>query len=102
MSQSLELLILQFLMPDNEARKQAEDQIKRLARDPQVVPELIDHIRSAKMPNVRQLSAVILRKKITGHWSKLSDELRQLVKESLIESITTEYRLNVFVVNEFS
>ncbi|XP_071697330.1 uncharacterized protein [Rutidosis leptorrhynchoides] len=95
MSQSLELLLLQFLMPDNEARRQAEDQIKRLARDPQVVSELIDHIRSAKTPNVRQLSAVILRKKITGHWPKLSDELRQLVKQSLIESITTENSLPV-------
>nr|XP_043622520.1 importin-4-like [Erigeron canadensis] len=90
MAQSLELLLLQFLMPDNEARMQAENQIKRLARDPLVVPELIDHIRSAKLPHVRQLSAVILRKKITGHWPKLPDDIRQLVKQSLIESITTE------------
>ncbi|KAI3675918.1 hypothetical protein L1987_85514 [Smallanthus sonchifolius] len=95
MAQSLELLLLQFLMPDNEARRKAEDQIKRLVRDPQVVPQLIDHIRSAKTPNVRQLSAVLLRKKITGHWHKLPDELRQLVKQSLIESIITEYSPSV-------
>ncbi|KAL8205840.1 hypothetical protein R6Q57_009391 [Mikania cordata] len=95
MAQSLELLLLQILMPDNEARRKAEDQIKRLARDPQVVPQLIDLIRSGKIPNVRQLSAVLLRKKITGHWQKLSDEIRQLVKESLIESITTEYSPSV-------
>ncbi|KAI3810363.1 hypothetical protein L1987_19975 [Smallanthus sonchifolius] len=95
MAQSLELLLLQFLMPDNEARRKAEDQIKRLVRDPQVVPQLIDHIRSAKTPNVRQLSAVLLRKKITGHWHKLPDELRQLVKQSLIESILTEYSPSV-------
>ncbi|KAL8237487.1 hypothetical protein R6Q59_018568 [Mikania micrantha] len=95
MAQSLELLLLQILMPDNEARRKAEDQIKRLARDPQVVPQLIDLIRSGKIPNVRQLSAVLLRKKITGHWQKLSDEIRQLVKQSLIESITTEYSPSV-------
>ncbi|KAI3702096.1 hypothetical protein L6452_27769 [Arctium lappa] len=91
MAQSLELLLIQFLMPDNDARRQAEDQIKRLAKDPQVVPALVHHLRTAKTPNVRQLSAVLLRKKITGHWAKLSPQLRQLVKQSLIESITMEH-----------
>ncbi|XP_047337583.1 importin-4 [Impatiens glandulifera] len=90
MSQSLELLLIQFLMPDNDARRQAEDQIKRLAKDPQVVPALVQHLRTAKTPNVRQLAAVLLRKKITGHWAKLNPQLRQLVKESLIQSITIE------------
>lgn len=92
MAQSLELLLIQFLMPDNDARRQAEDQIKRLAKDPQVVPALVQHLRTAKTPNVRQLAAVLLRKKITGHWAKLSPQLKQLVKQSLIESITMEHR----------
>ncbi|XP_010268961.1 PREDICTED: importin-4-like isoform X2 [Nelumbo nucifera] len=91
MAQSLELLLIQFLMPDNDARRQAEDQIKRLAKDPQVIPALAHHLRTAKTPNVRQLSAVLLRKKITGHWAKLSPQLKQLVKSSLIESITLEH-----------
>ncbi|XP_048128295.1 importin-4 isoform X1 [Rhodamnia argentea] len=91
MAQSLELLLIQFLMPDNDARRQAEEQIKRLAKDPQVVPALVQHLRTAKTPNVRQLAAVLLRKKITGHWSKLSPQLKHLVKQSLIESITVEH-----------
>ncbi|KAI5448260.1 hypothetical protein KIW84_015619, partial [Lathyrus oleraceus] len=85
-------MLIQFLMPDNDARRQAEDQIKRLAKDPQVVPALILHLRTAKTPNVRQLAAVLLRKKITGHWSKLSPQDKQLVKDSLIQSITLEHR----------
>lgn len=95
MAQSLELLLIQFLMPDNDARRQAEDQIKRLAKDPQVVPALAHHLRTAKTPNVRQLAAVLLRKKITGHWAKLTPQLRQLVKQSLIESITLEHRFAI-------
>nr|XP_023904129.1 importin-4 [Quercus suber] len=91
MAQSLELLLIQFLMPDNDARRQAEEQIKRLAKDPQVVPALVQHLRTAKTPNVRQLAAVLLRKKITGHWAKLSPQLKHLVKQSLIESITMEH-----------
>jgi len=91
MSQSLELLLIQFLMPDNDARRQAEEQIKRLAKDPQVVPALLQHMRTAKSANVRQLSAVLLRKKITGHWMKLSPQVRDSVKSALIESITVEH-----------
>ncbi|XP_048317794.2 uncharacterized protein LOC107427857 [Ziziphus jujuba] len=91
MAQSLELLLIQFLMPDNDARRQAEEQIKRLAKDPQVVPALVQHLRTAKTPNVRQLAAVLLRKKITGHWAKLSPQLKHMVKQSLIESITMEH-----------
>ncbi|GAB2283581.1 hypothetical protein Dimus_018088 [Dionaea muscipula] len=91
MAQSLELLLIQFLMPDNDARRQAEDQIKRLSKDPQVVPALVHHLRTAKTPNVRQLAAVLLRKKITGHWPKLSPDLRQHVKQSLLDSITLEH-----------
>ncbi|KAK3011325.1 hypothetical protein RJ639_011712 [Escallonia herrerae] len=91
MAQSLELLLIQFLMPDNDARRQAEDQIKRLSKDPQVVPALVHHLRTAKTPNVRQLAAVLLRKKITGHWPKLPAHIRSLVKQSLIDSITMEH-----------
>ncbi|KAK1301371.1 hypothetical protein QJS10_CPB12g01703 [Acorus calamus] len=91
MAQSLELLLIQFLMPDNDARRQAEDQIKRLAKDPQVIPALVHHLRTAKTPNVRQLSAVLLRKKITGHWAKLPHDVRHSVKSALIDSITLEH-----------
>ncbi|XP_072991825.1 probable importin subunit beta-4 [Typha latifolia] len=91
MAQSLELLLIQFLMPDNDARRQAEEQIKRLAKDPGVVPALVHHLRTAKTPNVRQLSAVLLRKKITGHWGKLPPHVKNSVKAALIESITIDH-----------
>ncbi|CAL9197642.1 unnamed protein product [Musa hybrid cultivar] len=91
MAQSLELLLIQFLMPDNDARRQAEEQIKRLSKDPAVVPALVHHLRTAKTPNVRQLAAVLLRKKITGHWAKLSPSLKLSVKQALIDSITLEH-----------
>lgn len=90
MAQSLELLLIQFLMPDNDARRQAEEQIRRLARDPQVVPALVHHLRTAKTPNVRQLAAVLLRKKITSHWPKLLMDSKASLKQALIDSITLD------------
>uniref|UniRef100_A0A453IG63 Importin N-terminal domain-containing protein n=1 Tax=Aegilops tauschii subsp. strangulata TaxID=200361 RepID=A0A453IG63_AEGTS len=89
-AQSLELLLIQFLMPDNDARRQAEEQIRRLARDPQVVPALVHHLRTAKTPNVRQLAAVLLRKKITSHWPKLPPHAKASLKQALIDSITLD------------
>ncbi|KAL5219275.1 hypothetical protein ABZP36_019959 [Zizania latifolia] len=91
MAQSLELLLIQFLMPDNDARRQAEEQIRRLARDPQVVPALVHHLRTAKTPNVRQLAAVLLRKKITSHWPKLPPHAKVSLKQALIDSITIDH-----------
>ncbi|NP_001349058.1 uncharacterized protein LOC100383753 [Zea mays] len=91
MAQSLELLLIQFLMPDNDARRQAEEQIRRLARDPQVVPALVHHLRTAKTPNVRQLAAVLLRKKITSHWPKLPADSKASLKQALIDSITLDH-----------
>ncbi|WOL18351.1 putative importin subunit beta-4 isoform X1 [Canna indica] len=91
MAQSLELLLIQVLMPDNDARRQAEEQIKRLSKDPAVVPALVHHLRTAKTSNVRQLAAVLLRKKITGHWTKLSPAIKLSVKQALIDSITLEH-----------
>lgn len=91
MAQSLELLLIQFLMPDNDARRQAEEQIRRLARDPQVVPALVHHLRTAKTPNVRQLAAVLLRKKITSHWPKLPPHAKASLKQALIDSITLDH-----------
>jgi hypothetical protein len=91
----LEFLLRQFLVPDNEARKQAEEQIRLLSKDPQLVPGLLHYVRSAQSPEVRQLAGVLLRKKITGHWMQLSPETRNSVKSTLLESITLEPRLGL-------
>lgn len=106
--EQLELLLLQFLRPDNEARKQAEEQIKRLSKDPLIVSALLHHMRTAPSSNVRQLAAVLLRKKIVGHWMKLTHPVRQSVKSTLLESITVEHRClllsngpEIFTVNLF-
>ncbi|KAJ6809219.1 putative importin subunit beta-4 isoform X1 [Iris pallida] len=91
MAQSLELLLIQFQMPDNDARRQAEEQIRRLLKDPGTMPALVHHMRTAKTSNVRQLSAVLLRKKITGHWPKLPPPVKNSIKSALVETITLDH-----------
>ncbi|GBG68591.1 hypothetical protein CBR_g3136 [Chara braunii] len=80
----------QLLLPDNEARRGAEEKINNLAKDPTVVPALLAHVRSSVHENVRQLAAVLLRKKITGHWMKLGADVQESTKNVLLESIVKE------------
>ena len=69
-----------------------QGQIRQLARDPQVVPALVHHLRTAKTPNVCQLAAVLLRKKITSHWPKLPLDSKASLKQALIDSSTLDHR----------
>ncbi|CAM6083186.1 unnamed protein product [Calypogeia fissa] len=87
---TLENLLLQFMLPDNNARKAAEEQIRKLSKDVQIVPALVQLVRSAQNPAVRQLAAVILRKKITGHWMRLAPDVKNSSKVALLDSVTTD------------
>lgn len=58
-----------------QVRKQAEDAIKQLSNRPEVIPQLVQQLHAAADPQVRQLSAVLLRKWIVRHWEKLPGEV---------------------------
>jgi hypothetical protein len=58
-----------------QVRKQAEDAVKQLSNRPEVIPQLVQQLQSAADPQVRQLSAVLLRKWIVRHWDKLPAEV---------------------------
>jgi len=45
---------------------------------------------------VRQLAAVLLRKKITSHWPKLPLDSKASLKQALIDSITLDHRSFTF------
>lgn len=87
---NLENLLLQFMVPDNNTRKAAEEQIRKLSKDSQIVPALVQLVRSAQSPAVRQLAAVILRKKVTGHWMRLPADVKNSSKTAFLESVTTD------------
>ncbi|KAJ7968063.1 importin-4 [Quillaja saponaria] len=58
----------------------------------QLVPALVHHLRTAKAPNVSQLAAVLLLKKITGHWAKLPPQVALILFSSLTETIGNAFR----------
>lgn len=63
------------LSSHTQVRKQAEDAVKQLSNRPEVIPQLVQQLQAAGDAQVRQLSAVLLRKWIGRHWDKLPPQV---------------------------
>eukprot|EP00878_Enallax_costatus_P030791 GHUV01033582.1.p1 GENE.GHUV01033582.1~~GHUV01033582.1.p1 ORF type:complete len:279 (+),score=76.17 GHUV01033582.1:252-1088(+) len=94
-SGDFEALLTGCLSIDNQVRKHAEDTIKQLSAKPEVIPELLQRVQTAANPQVRQLAAVLLRKWIARHWSKLSPEVKSGAQQVLLERIANEQEHSV-------
>eukprot|EP00959_Pyramimonas_sp_CCMP1952_P296284 6198010-Pyramimonas_sp.AAC.1 len=56
-------ILRQLLVPVNEARKQAEERFKVVSKNANVVSGLLEYLHASPEPEVRQLAALLLRKK---------------------------------------
>ena len=63
-----------LLAADNDVRGSAEATLRNVARDANVVPALLTHARGDPDPQVRQLAAVVLKRRVLGHWPRLDRE----------------------------
>uniref|UniRef100_A0A8C4YLU3 Importin 4 n=1 Tax=Gopherus evgoodei TaxID=1825980 RepID=A0A8C4YLU3_9SAUR len=63
-----------LLQPDNALIQQATAQLREAFRHPEVLPQLCQLLAGAPDPQIRQLAAVLLRRRLTKHWRKLSPE----------------------------
>ena len=79
-----------LLSADNAARGSAEATLRALAKDPQIAPLLLTHARDDPAPEVRQLAAVILKRRVLTHWSKLPGEIQEHVKGVLLDGVVRE------------
>ena len=55
---------------------QAEEAVKQAAKQAAIVPLLLERLAGAPDPRVRQLAAVLLRKRVTSHWQHLDPPVR--------------------------
>ena len=55
---------------------QAEEAVKAAAKQPALVGQLLERLGAASDPQVRQLAAVLLRKRITSAWQHLEPAVR--------------------------
>lgn len=90
MAEELAALLGAALSADNETRKLAEARIALLSKEPGVVPALLELLQAAPDPRVRQLAAILLRKRVTPHWLKLPEPTREALKATLLTALVRE------------
>ena len=81
-----------LLSAENESRGVAEATLKALVRDARgrCIAALLRHARGDADASVRQLAAVVLKRKVLAHWSTLSAPSQEEFKNALLEGVVRE------------
>ena len=81
-----------LLSAENESRGVAEATLKALVRDARgrCIAALLRHARADADASVRQLAAVVLKRKVLAHWSTLSAPSQEEFKNALLEGVVRE------------
>ena len=81
-----------LLSAENESRGVAEATLKALVRDARgrCVAALLRHARGDADASVRQLAAVVLKRKVLAHWSTLAPPHQEDFKNALLEGVVRE------------
>ena len=86
--EQLELLLTQVMQP--EKLQEAEATLNRAMQTPAFICDLAERLRHSASPQVRQLAAVLMRRRIGSHWRKLDPTTQQQLKAALLECINAE------------
>jgi hypothetical protein len=83
-------LLAAALSADNALRGTAEARLAVLGKEPGVVLALLEQLQRATDTQVRQLAAIMLRKRVGAHWSKLPEAAQSALMAALLEAIVRE------------
>mmetsp|Transcript_20737 Transcript_20737/g.26835 ORF Transcript_20737/g.26835 Transcript_20737/m.26835 type:complete len:1175 (-) Transcript_20737:204-3728(-) len=86
----LEQILAALLQPNSDTIRQAEQALKPLLLKASVVSSLMTIIQNSPNAAVRQIAAVVLRKKIAKLWKKVKKSTQVLVKDALLARLHTE------------
>lgn len=88
----MEAILSKLVMPDNAVIQQGTAELKEAFKDPRAIPELCSVLTSSSSPQIRQYSALLLRKKLGKQktWRGLGPEDRQTLKNGTIDALTKE------------
>jgi importin-4 len=87
---ALEPVMMRVFMNDTEQIKAAEEILKQYTKKPASVPVLLGIMKTSAQPQVRQLAAVLLKKKIVAHWPKFTPQQGLEIKATLLEAVVQE------------
>ncbi|KAL7722714.1 HEAT repeat domain containing protein [Entamoeba marina] len=88
--QQLEAIISNILVPNTDVVKEATATMTKLLKYPNIVPPLLNILCNHQRPEIRQMSGVLLRKKISKLWPKLDSNVHEQIQNTLVNIINTE------------
>lgn len=84
------LKVLTSPVPNNEQIKKVTELIKKYRKKVESVESFLFIIKNNPVPQIRQLSAILLKRKIDTHWNNLEEGFRNQTIALFIELITNE------------
>lgn len=89
---NLASLLVCLTQPDTNAIRNAEKQLKPILKDSRCVPALFEVLsaRSSQPAPVRHVAAVLLRKRISGHYEKLPADYKTKLHADLLQFLASE------------
>jgi len=86
----LEGLLSQMVQGDSEQIRQAEEALTAALGTPAFMLDMLTRLTQSPASHVRQLAAVLLRRRIGGHWRKLGAANNTRIKAALLHVLATE------------
>ncbi|XP_042330339.1 importin-4 isoform X2 [Sceloporus undulatus] len=86
----LEKILSDLLQPDNAIIQQATAQLKEALKQPQALSHLSHVMSNCQDPRIRQLAAVLVRRRLTKHWKKLSGTEQDRLKSHVLTTLQKE------------
>ncbi|XP_054039988.1 importin-4 [Rissa tridactyla] len=86
----LERLLAALLEPDSAVIRRATASLREAFADPQTPARLGLLLTAAPQPQVRQLAAVLLRRRLLGKWRGLEPDLRLRLPAMVAEALEQE------------
>eukprot|EP01105_Mastigella_eilhardi_P013828 TRINITY_DN3150_c0_g2_i1.p1 TRINITY_DN3150_c0_g2~~TRINITY_DN3150_c0_g2_i1.p1 ORF type:complete len:1100 (+),score=326.01 TRINITY_DN3150_c0_g2_i1:71-3301(+) len=83
-------VMVALTMPDTKTVKEATEVMNKLLSRHECIGVLLFVLQNSQQEQLRQLAAVLMRKRICGHWGKLTPELRASVQATLLRCVVAE------------
>lgn len=88
----MEAILAGLLVPDNDVIQENTGKLKEAFKDPATLPALCQLLGTSENAQVRQLSAVLIRRKVqrAKQWSGLSQDVRQGIRDNILQLLLRE------------
>ncbi len=88
--QELETLLGRVLQHESTTIREAEEVLRKAMTKPAFICDLFERVQTSPSPQVRQLAAVLMRRRISSHWCKLGKGVQQQLQAALLALLTSE------------